>query len=51
MSHPFALYNPALLPPEVLLSEYSARLPLLETLLGIVRSNQPGHPPQSNTTS
>ncbi|MBK8093246.1 MAG: tetratricopeptide repeat protein [Verrucomicrobiaceae bacterium] len=46
MSHPFALYNPALLPPEVLLSEYSARLPLLETLLGIVRSNQPGHPPQ-----
>lgn len=46
MAHPFALYNPALLPPEVLLSEYSARLPLLETLLGIVRSNQPGHPPQ-----
>lgn len=46
MNQPFALYNPALLPPEVLLGEYSARLPLLETLLGIVRSNQPGHPPQ-----
>lgn len=44
--HPFALYNPALLPPDVLLSEYTARLPMLETLLGIVRGNKPGHPPQ-----
>ena len=46
MSHPFVLFNPSLLPPDVLLSEYSARLPLLETLLDIVRRNQPGHPPQ-----
>ena len=44
--HPFALYNPALLPPDVLLGEYTARLPMLETLLGIVRGNKPGHPPQ-----
>lgn len=44
--HPFALYNPALLPADVLLAEYTARLPLLETLLGIVRGNAPGHPPQ-----
>jgi tetratricopeptide (TPR) repeat protein len=46
MDHPFALYNPALLPPDVLLREYTARMPLLETLLGIVRGNAPGHPPQ-----
>ncbi len=44
--HPFALYNPALLPPDVLLGEYTARLPMLETLLGILRGNKPGHPPQ-----
>ena len=43
---PFALYNPALLPPEVLLREFTARLPLLERLLDIVRSNKPGEPPQ-----
>jgi tetratricopeptide (TPR) repeat protein len=43
---PFALYNPALLPPDVLLAEFTARRPMLETLLGIVRGNQAGHPPQ-----
>jgi tetratricopeptide (TPR) repeat protein len=43
---PFALHNPALLPPDVLLAEFTARRPMLETLLGIVRSNKPGHPPQ-----
>ncbi len=43
---PLALYNPALLPADVLLAEFTARRPLLETLLGIVRGNQPGHPPQ-----
>ncbi len=43
---PFALYNPALLPPEVLLSEFTARQPLLRRLLEIVRSNLPGEPPQ-----
>jgi tetratricopeptide (TPR) repeat protein len=43
---PFALYNPALLPPDVLLSEFTARRPLLERLLGIIRANDPGEPPQ-----
>jgi tetratricopeptide (TPR) repeat protein len=43
---PFALYNPALLPADVLLAEFTARRPMLETLLGIVRGNKPGHPPQ-----
>ncbi len=43
---PFALYNPALLPADVLLAEFTARRPMLETLLGVVRSNKPGHPPQ-----
>jgi len=43
---PFALHNPALLPADVLLAEFTARRPMLETLLGVVRSNKPGHPPQ-----
>jgi hypothetical protein len=43
---PFALYNPALLPADVLLAEFTARRPLLDTLLGIVRGNKLGHPPQ-----
>ena len=43
---PFALYNPALLPPEVLLSEFTARRPLLARLLDIIRANDPGEPPQ-----
>ena len=44
--NPFALYNPALLPPDVLLAEFTARIPMLETLLGVVRGNKPGQPPQ-----
>jgi len=43
---PFALYNPALLPPEALLAEFTARRPMLETVLNIVRNNKPGQPPQ-----
>ena len=42
----FALYNPALLPPDVLLAEYTARQDLLQTLLRIVRENKSGKPPQ-----
>ena len=41
-----ALHNPSLLPPEVLLAEFTARRPLLATLLDIVRHNAPGQPPQ-----
>jgi len=43
---PFALYNPSLLPPEVLLAEFTARRPLLSRLLEIVRDNKPSEPPQ-----
>lgn len=43
---PFALYNPALMPPESLLAEFAARKPLLARLVEIVRDNQPGAPPQ-----
>ena len=43
---PFALYNPALLPPDVLLSEFTARRPLLERLLDIIRANDHGEPAQ-----
>jgi DNA-binding MarR family transcriptional regulator len=43
---PFALYNPAMLPPEVLLAEFTARRPLLAILLDIIRANDPGEPPQ-----
>ena len=43
---PFALYNPAMLAPGVLLSEFTARRPLLARLLDIVRANDPGEPPQ-----
>ena len=43
---PFALYNPSLLPPEVLLAEFTARRPLLKRLLEIVQANNPGEPPQ-----
>ena len=45
-AHPFALYNPSLLPPEVLLAEFTARRPLLGRLLDIVRDNKPDQPPQ-----
>lgn len=43
---PFALYNPALLPPDVLLSEFTARRPLLARLLDIIRTNAQNEPPQ-----
>ncbi|MBP6702887.1 MAG: tetratricopeptide repeat protein [Vicinamibacteria bacterium] len=43
---PFALYNPALLQPDDLLAQFTARLPLLETLLGVIRGNKAGQPPQ-----
>ena len=43
---PFAIHNPAMLPPDVLLGEFTARRALLETLLRIVRDNTHGKPPQ-----
>ena len=43
---PFAVHNPALLPADVLLGEFTARGPLLKTLLRIVRGNVRGKPPQ-----
>src|SRR5262245_39196011 len=43
---PFALYNPALLSPEALLAAFTARRPLLETLLETIRRNAPDHAPQ-----
>ena len=45
-SQPFALYNPALLKPEDLLAQFTARLPMLETLLGVIRGNKSGQPQQ-----
>ena len=45
-TQPYALYNPALLEPEVLLAEFTARHKLLQRLVEIVRANAPGHPPQ-----
>lgn len=44
--HPFALYNPALLPADVLLAEFTARRPMLENLLAIIKGNKAGQPPQ-----
>jgi tetratricopeptide (TPR) repeat protein len=41
-----ALHNPSLLPPDVLLAEFTARRSLLTTLLDIIRHNGPGQPPQ-----
>ena len=45
-TQPYALYNPAMLAPEQLLAEFSARQTTLERLVDVVRNNQPGHPPQ-----
>jgi len=42
----FTLYNPALLKPEELLTEFVARRPLLETLLTTIRENKAGQAPQ-----
>ncbi len=43
---PVALHNPALLAPDALLAQFTARRPMLETLLGIVRGNRRGQPQQ-----
>ena len=45
-TQPFALYNPALLAPDDLLAQFTARQPMLETLLGVIRGNLAGQPPQ-----
>jgi Flp pilus assembly protein TadD len=45
-SQPLALYNPALLPPQLLLAEFTARRPLLDSLIEIVRNNTPDKPLQ-----
>jgi len=45
-SQPLALYNPALLPPDLLLAEFTARRPLLKSLLDVIRNNTPGKPLQ-----
>jgi Tfp pilus assembly protein PilF len=41
------LHNPALLPGETLLAEFTARRTLLTKILEIIRGNQPGHPTQN----
>jgi|CXWL01.1.fsa_nt_gi Flp pilus assembly protein TadD len=46
LQQPFALYNPALLQPDDLLAQFTARLPMLETLLGVIRGSKAGQPPQ-----
>lgn len=43
---PLALYNPALLPPHLLLAEFTARRPLLNSLVDIIRHNAPAKPLQ-----
>jgi tetratricopeptide (TPR) repeat protein len=43
---PLALYNPALLPPRLLLAEFTARRPLLNSLVDIIRHNAPAKPLQ-----
>jgi tetratricopeptide (TPR) repeat protein len=45
-TQPYALYNPAMLAPEQLLAEFTARQATLDRLVDVVRNNQPGHPPQ-----
>lgn len=45
-TQPYALYNPAMLPPEQLLAEFTARRPALSRLIEVVRNNLAGHPPQ-----
>lgn len=46
ITQPYALYNPAMLAPEQLLAEFTARQTTLDRLIDVVRNNQPGHPPQ-----
>src|ERR1022692_4780163 len=43
---PLALYNPALLPPHLLLAEFTARRPLLNSLVDIIRQNAHAKPLQ-----
>jgi hypothetical protein len=43
-TQPYALYNPAMLAPEQLLAEFTARQSTLDRLVDVVRNNQPGHP-------
>ena len=38
-TQPYALYNPAMLPPEQLLAEFTARRPTLSRLIEVVRNN------------
>lgn len=45
-TQPYALYNPAMLAPEQLLAEFTARKTTLDRLVNVVRHNKPGHPPQ-----
>jgi len=40
------IYNPASLPPDILLAEFIARRPLLEKAVGLVRDNLRGQPQQ-----
>ena len=43
---PFALHNPALLPPDILLAEFTARRPLLSSLIEVIRHNAADQPIQ-----
>jgi tetratricopeptide (TPR) repeat protein len=43
---PFSLYNPAMLTPEVLLSEFTARRPLLARVIDVIRANELDESPQ-----
>lgn len=45
-TQPYALYNPAMLAPEQLLAEFTARKTTLDRLVDVVRNNKQGHPPQ-----
>jgi len=46
MTQQLALYNPSLLQPDDLLAQFTARLLMLETLLGVIRGNKAGQPQQ-----
>lgn len=45
-TRPYALYNPAMLSPEQLLAEFTARRTTLDRVVDTVRNNRLGHPPQ-----
>ncbi len=46
LQQPFSLYNPGLLPPDVLLREFTARRGLLRRLLDVIQNNESGQSPQ-----